>query len=160
MAYRSGQLARLTGVSTDTLRHYERMGILRSTRAANGYRQYPESAVQRVHLVQRALTLGFRLQELAKILGERDRGGAPCREVRALAERKLEEARARLADLETLCLRLETMLQEWDSLLAESPPGKRAELLRRLPAVPERLTRETVVRRRRKGRPDSRGETE
>ena len=48
----SGELAKLTGVSTDTLRHYERKGVLaRPRRSGNGYRQYPATALQRVRLV-------------------------------------------------------------------------------------------------------------
>ncbi len=165
--YRSGELARLSGVSPDTLRHYERKGILRPNRAANGYRQYPESAVERVRLVQRALGLGFSLDELAKIFGERDRGGAPCQEVRALAGRKLEQARVRLAELETLCSRLEALVREWDSMLAETLPGNRAELLRTLPentpAGRPRMAKRGVQiesSRPRPERPGSKGETE
>ena len=58
--YRSGELAELAGVSTDTLRHYERKGVLaRPLRTANDYRQYPATALQRVRLVRRALSVGF-----------------------------------------------------------------------------------------------------
>ncbi len=53
---RAGELARATGVSTDTLRHYERKGVLgRPRRSANGYREYPPEALERVLLVRRAL---------------------------------------------------------------------------------------------------------
>jgi DNA-binding transcriptional MerR regulator len=66
---RSGELARLTGVSTDTIRHYERLGILpKSQRTNGGYRMFPASAVERVQLAQRALQLGFSLNELSEIL--------------------------------------------------------------------------------------------
>src|ERR1039457_3399791 len=76
---RSGELASLTGVSADTLRHYERLGILRTShRASAVYRMFPPSAVERVQLAQRALQLGFSLKELAEILRIRDNGGAPC----------------------------------------------------------------------------------
>ena len=79
----SGELARLTGVSTDTLRHYERRGLVpRPSRSNSGYRQYPLEVADRVRLVQRALAVGFSLDELARILRERDKGKAPCREVR------------------------------------------------------------------------------
>src|SRR6185295_15337497 len=88
--YRSGELARLAGVSPDTLRHYERKRLLqRPRRSANGYREYPPSTLDRVHLVRRALAVGFTLDELARILSVRDQGGAPCRQVRALAGEKL-----------------------------------------------------------------------
>jgi DNA-binding transcriptional MerR regulator len=90
---RSGELARECGVSTDTLRHYERIGVLpRPKRTASGYREYPADAGKRVRLVRRALGIGFTLDELAGILQTRDAGGAPCREVRALAESKRSHA--------------------------------------------------------------------
>ena len=75
------ELAQLTGVSTDTLRHYERKGVLGiPARSQGGYRLYPPEAVGRVRLVRRALAIGFTLHDLAAVLSERDRGGAPCRQ--------------------------------------------------------------------------------
>ena len=53
-----GELAKATGVSTDTLRHYERKGLLNSRRARNGYRQYPEDALERVRMVRQGLAWG------------------------------------------------------------------------------------------------------
>lgn len=59
---RSGQLAHLTGVSTDTLRHYERLGLLPlPQRTVGNYREYSPVSQQRVELIQRALTIGFSL---------------------------------------------------------------------------------------------------
>jgi DNA-binding transcriptional MerR regulator len=70
---RSGQLANLTGLSTDTLRHYERLGLLPlPQRTAGNYREYPPASQLRVELVQRALTIGFSLPELKAILAVRD----------------------------------------------------------------------------------------
>jgi len=66
---RAGELARLCGVSTDTLRHYERVGVMaRPLRTRAGYRQYPAEALLRVRVVRRALAIGFTLAELSKIL--------------------------------------------------------------------------------------------
>lgn len=74
---RSGQLARLTGVSTDTLQHYERLGLLPlPSRTAGNYREYSSISRQRVELIRRALAIGFSLSELRGILAVRDRGGA------------------------------------------------------------------------------------
>ena len=79
----AGQLARLSFVSTDSLRHYERVGVLpKPRRTPAGYRQYPPEAVARVRMIRRALALGFTLRELARVLRVREKGGAPCREVR------------------------------------------------------------------------------
>jgi DNA-binding transcriptional MerR regulator len=135
----AGQLARLCGVSTDTLRHYERVGVLaRPRRTAAGYRQYPPEAETRVRLVRRALALGFSLPELARILRVRDRGGAPCREVRALAASKLEQVERQLADLGLLRDHLRQLLASWDRRLDATPEGKRAGLLEALVDLPVR----------------------
>jgi DNA-binding transcriptional MerR regulator len=130
---RAGELARAAGVSTDTLRHYERKGVLRAPRrSANGYREYPLDALARVRLVRRALAFGFTLEELARVLGERGRGGAPCREVRALGARKLAEVETRLGELLALRGELSALLGEWDSRLAKTADGERAGLLESL----------------------------
>jgi DNA-binding transcriptional MerR regulator len=126
---RAGELARKTGLSKDTLRHYERKGLLASRRSPNGYREYDAQAPGRVHLVQRALAVGFTLDELARLMRIRDRGGTPCREVRALAAAKLESIEAQLRDLALLRDQMRTMLGEWDARLARTPRGRPARLL-------------------------------
>jgi DNA-binding transcriptional MerR regulator len=129
----SGQLARLCGISADTLRHYERVGVLpRAPRTRAGYRQYPPEAQTRVLAVRRALALGFSLAELARIFRVRERGGAPCREVRRLAEAKLGEIEQRLVDLAALRDDLREVLADWDRRLESTPEGMRAGLLERL----------------------------
>jgi DNA-binding transcriptional MerR regulator len=133
--YRSGELAKLAGVSSDTLRHYERKGVLaRPFRGANGYRQYPANALQRVRLIRRALAVGFTLDELAAVLSVRDSGGAPCAEVRALAAVKLSEVETRLRELVDLRHELRALLKDWDNRLIHRAPGERARLLESLGA--------------------------
>jgi len=66
-SWRIGELAKATGVSTDTLRHYERKGVLRSARSGNGYREYPKNALERVRTIRQALSVGFTLDELSTI---------------------------------------------------------------------------------------------
>src|SRR5579864_1568601 len=115
---RSGELARECGISTDTLRHYERVGVLpKPKRTLAGYRQYPPEAVKRVRLVRRALEIGFTLDELARILKVRDSGGAPCREVRALAELKLRQVIAKIEELGELRDHMRRVLADWDQRL-------------------------------------------
>ncbi len=133
--YHSGELAELAGVSTDTLRHYERKGVLsRPLRKANDYRQYPASALQRVRLIRRAIAFGFTLDELASVLNVRDSGGAPCVEVRALAAAKLSDVETRLRELSELRNELRAVLKDWDTRLKHRSPGQRAHLLESLNA--------------------------
>ena len=129
---RSGQLASLAGVSTDTLRHYERMGLLSSQRASNGYREYQPEALARVRLIQHSLSVGFALDELAGFLTVRDKGGAPCKQVRAIASRKLEDLEGRIRALRELRDDLRAMLKDWDARLAGARNGGRAWLLETL----------------------------
>lgn len=129
----SGELARLAGVSSDTLRHYERVGVLpRPPRTESGYRRYPPSSVDRVRLIRRALAIGFSLDELRRLLQVRERGGAPCRKVRDLAASKLAQTEERIAELEALRDQLRGLLRDWDGRLARTPDGQQARLLESL----------------------------
>lgn len=151
----AGELAKAAGVSTDTLRHYERKGVLRRPpRAANGYRRYQPEALERVLLVRRAIAFGFTLDELARVLSARDRGAAPCKEVHALAAAKLEEAEERLAQLSSLRDELRATLKDWDGRLSKTPGGGRAGLLESLASgngrgKPRAGKRELIRKRRR-----------
>lgn len=112
---RIGELARLTDVSVDTLRHYERKGLLKPQRLSNGYRVYPAHAVERVQLVQCALVLGFTLDELARVLKVRDGGGAPCRQVISLTATKLAALEDRLREMTALRDEMRALLQGWEA---------------------------------------------
>ncbi len=130
---RSGEMARDAGVSTDTLRHYERKGLIAPPRRSqNGYREYSVQSLERVRLVRRALGVGFTLDELARILGVRDKGGAPCRQVRELAAFKLEALEAQIKQMSALRNELRGLLTEWDSMLESATPGQPVSLLERM----------------------------
>lgn len=129
-ALRSGELARRAGVSPDTLRHYERRGLLpRPERSAAGYRLYSGAALERVRLIRGALSIGFTVSELGTILADRDRGGAPCRRVRGLAAEKLAAVQLQLRALRFWRRQLRAALADWDRRLKNTPEGKRAGLL-------------------------------
>jgi MerR family transcriptional regulator, copper efflux regulator len=135
--FRSGELARLVGVSRDTLRHYERKRVLpRPSRSPNGYREYSEDAVDRIRVIRRALAVGFTLDELATILRHRSEGGIPCKSVRHLAAAKLAQLRERIAEMRALESQLEKIVEQWDSKLRSMPQGARAYLLESLASTP------------------------
>lgn len=123
------ELARLAGVSRDTLRHYERRGLLSPQRTSSGYRRYPPDSVERVRLIRRALMVGFSLKELARVLGEREKGRVPCQSVRALVQARLAELTKKLQELRLLKRDLEALLRGWDATLAVTPKGVQARLL-------------------------------
>ena len=153
------EVARATGVSTDTLRHYERNGLLPTVaRRAAGYRQYQSATVQRVLLIQRALVVGFSVADLKRVLGVHDKGGAPCRSVRQLVGERLDELNRKIEELTALRRELRLLVQEWDAKLEKTPQGQRAHLLETLGSRP-RLERTRHERRasaglRRARRPD------
>ena len=127
------ELAATAGVSTDTLRHYERSGVLPTpARTRAGYRRYPAGAVARVAMIRRALAIGFSIKDLARVLGERERGGAPCRKVRAIVGDRLARIDAEIAALATLKAELGELIRDWDSQLAKTPANSQARLLDRL----------------------------
>jgi DNA-binding transcriptional MerR regulator len=132
--WRVGELAKAAGVSADTLRHYERKGLLRPQRSHNGYREYPEHAFERVRMIRQALAVGFTLDELREVFKVFDRGGAPCHEVRSLAATKLAEIETHLEDVLALRNELRASLKEWDARLAQTASGQRASLLKILAA--------------------------
>ena len=136
-ALRSGKLAHLTGVSPDTIRHYERMRILpESPRTASGYRMYAPDAIDRVRLVQRALQLGFTLTELSEILRVRDRGGVPCLRVLNMTEEKLASLQRKIQELRRTQRYMRQLVRLWREQLAQTAPGKQAMLLSSLPDKP------------------------
>jgi DNA-binding transcriptional MerR regulator len=145
-------VARVTGVSTDTLRHYERQGLLPAvTRTDSGYRRYSPATIERALLIQRALVVGFSLAELKRVFNVRDKGGAPCRSVRALVGERLDELNRRIDQLVALREDLRALLVEWDGKLANTPQGQRAHLLDALAGQPgiEQSRRERHVPSRR-----------
>ncbi|RMH17435.1 MAG: heavy metal-responsive transcriptional regulator [Gemmatimonadetes bacterium] len=98
-----GKLARAAGVSVETLRYYERRGLLPAPeRTPAGYRVYDEEAVRRVRFIRRAQRLGFTLHEIGTLLDLR--GGSPerCARVEAHAEHTIERIDHRIAELRAM----------------------------------------------------------
>lgn len=110
-----GEVARETGVGVETLRFYERRGLLgRPARTQSGYRVYDASVVEQVNFIKRAQSIGFSLDEIAEILVESADGRLPCREVREMARRKLVELDERLKEMRRYRSELARTLQDWD----------------------------------------------
>jgi len=148
----SGELARLAGVSTDTLRHYERLKLLSTPRRSPGnYRMYPANTLDRVRLIRRALAVGFSLPELVKVLKIRDDGGAPCRQVKLLLEEKLAVLDVQIADLTAMRAHLRNVLKDWEQRLLGTPDGKPARLLETLTAPPRKENQHEITTRSRRG---------
>ena len=147
---RIGQLAETTGVSTDTIRYYEKIGLLPAPqRSGSGYREYPSGAGNRLRVIRNAVQLGFPLTEIAKVLRVRDSGGAPCRQVRDYAQHVVGEIDQRIAQLTTERHSMVELIRAWDRQL-EQARGGRAHLLEShdLPARAPEVKHARLRRRR------------
>jgi DNA-binding transcriptional MerR regulator len=128
-----GKAAALAGVSADTIRYYERLGVLpRPARTRAGYRLYAPAIVNRLTLVRNAQRFGFSLREIAGFLRVRDAGGTPCRTVRAAAEQMLEALEQQIADLAVRREEMRKTLRGWDRRLEATPEGSPGRLLENL----------------------------
>ncbi len=95
-----GKLARAAAVGVETIRFYERRGLLPPPpRSAAGYRHYGPDALRRLRFIQRAKELGFSLDETAELLALRADASARCDDVRSAAAAKLRDVEAKLRDL-------------------------------------------------------------
>ncbi|HWO99704.1 MAG TPA: MerR family transcriptional regulator [Methylococcus sp.] len=117
-------LAQRCGVSTDTIRYYTQIGLLRPARhPKTGYKLYSEKDVKRVDFVRRARYLGYTLQEIAQIFEEAERGKSPCPLVRDLIQRHIFENRKRLDESMELQIRMERALAQWATMPDGVPDG-------------------------------------
>ena len=104
-----GRVARSSGVHLETIRYYERIGLIPAPgRTEGGHRAYETQALGRLTFVRRARELGFSIEEIRALLGLAEPGHRGCEEVRVVAEAHLRDVRAKIADL----ARLEALLAE------------------------------------------------
>jgi len=109
---RVGELAAAAGVAADTVRYYERAGLLPAPpRTPGGYRAYDGDAVDRMKFIQGAQRLGLRLRDIAELLAVRDTGVCPCEPAEQLLSRRLNEIDAEMARLAALRRELAVMVE-------------------------------------------------
>jgi len=110
-----GQLSRLTGVNIETIRYYEKIGImLHPPRNSSGYRIYSAPHLERLTFVRRSRELGFSQQEVRKLLTLVDEHKYTCAEVRAMTARQLSSVQQKIRDLNKLEKVLADMVRECD----------------------------------------------
>jgi DNA-binding transcriptional MerR regulator len=111
-------LAGQVGLSADTVRYYERVGLLpRPSRSPAGYRLYDEAAVDRLRLIRGAQRAGLRLKDISHLLQAVDQGRCPCGHTQALLRQRLDEVRAELERLRSVETELVRLLEH------RPPPG-------------------------------------
>jgi MerR family transcriptional regulator, mercuric resistance operon regulatory protein len=103
VALRVSELAGLAGVSPDTIRYYEKEGLLpKPTRSPSGYRQFEEDSADRVRFIKYAQGLGLKLAEIRELLEIHDKGACPCGHTKMLLQRRLKEIDQEVARLGAL----------------------------------------------------------
>ena len=115
--FRIGEVARQSGVAIETLRFYEKSGLLSPEgRTQSGYRLYDGNVLERLRFIKKAQSVGFRLDEIARIIEESEAGKRPCKEVRRLAAEKLSELEKRIRELQRYRRELKETLNAWEHI--------------------------------------------
>ena len=110
-----GIVAAQAGVGVETIRFYERKGLIdRPPRRARGFRSYSSETVERVTFIRKAKDLGFSLHEVQDLLSIRDEDGATCADVFRRAEAKIADVGARIAALKSMRRSLAALMHECD----------------------------------------------
>lgn len=105
-----GRLARTLGVNVETVRYYQRVGLVNEPdRPLTGYRVYSMEVADRIRFIKRAQRLGFSLREIAKLL---ELGDGHCDDVREQAEKRREQIDAQISDLEAMRSALDRLIEE------------------------------------------------
>jgi DNA-binding transcriptional MerR regulator len=118
---RVGELAEAVGVRADTVRYYERIGLLPApARTSSGYRAYGPLAVERMRFIQGAQRIGLTLTDIRDLLAIRDTGTCPCEPAEGLLHRRLTDLDAQLARLHALRAEMVAMLTRLPT--AKCPP--------------------------------------
>jgi DNA-binding transcriptional MerR regulator len=109
------ELGERGGVAPDTIRYYERVGLLApAARAPNGYREYGEEALEDLRFIHKAQALGLKLRDIQEVMEIAAGGRAPCEHVRAALDSRLREVEARLRELRSLRSTLREALTRLD----------------------------------------------
>jgi MerR family transcriptional regulator, mercuric resistance operon regulatory protein len=111
-----GEFARRSGCNVETVRYYERIGLIpEPARTGGGYRLYETADVQRLMFARRARELGFTLEEVRSLMGlSTHNARTACAEVRELAANRLAQVRAKIADLQVIEGLLAQAVQRYD----------------------------------------------
>ncbi len=119
----TGQVAKQAHVNVETVRYYERRGLLpEPARRPSGYRNYPPGAVRRIRFIRHAQQLGFSLEEVSELLQLRVDPHTPCSEIKHRAEAKNDEIERRIDDLRHMQQALITLA---DTCTGEGPIAER-----------------------------------
>jgi|SRR5579859_392975 len=146
------EVARIAGVGPDSIRHYERIGLLpKAERSLAGYRLWSAREVQYLRWVPPAKRAGFTLHELAEIFRMYRAGSAPCCSVRDLLQQKLADLDREVDELSNLRNQLRRVFVRWKGRLRRASSGDFVPLFDDLHQVPVTKSTAALTRKGRKG---------
>ncbi|MGD2199968.1 Hg(II)-responsive transcriptional regulator [Lysinibacillus fusiformis] len=109
MRYRVSELAEKCSINKETIRYYEKIGLLSEpSRTDSGYRVYSDDTVNRINFIKRMQDLGFSLAEINKLLGVVDKDNERCRDMYDFVSQKIDDVQDKIRDLK----RIESMLMK------------------------------------------------
>ena len=110
-----GEVAKRSGIGIETLRFYEKGGLLgRPGRTESGYRVYDSGVLQRLDFIKRSQMLGFSLDEIKRIIADKEAGKSPCHEVREIVRRRLGELDEKLKEMRRYRKELGAAFKNWE----------------------------------------------
>lgn len=113
--YQIGQAAKESGCSIDTIRYYEKEGLLKeAARTEGGFRKYARNAIERIRFIKKAQSFGLTLSEIKAIMRESEKGlESCCNHVSKVLSRKLVELEAKIKELQTTRKQLHSLMESW-----------------------------------------------
>jgi Hg(II)-responsive transcriptional regulator len=120
-----GKVADMAGVGVETIRYYEREGIIEQPPRDEGFREYPEEVIHRVRFIKRAQELGFTLNEIAELLSLHVKGRGACSTVKEKADQKLKQIEEKISDLR----RIQQALIKVKKICERQPPSEKCPVL-------------------------------
>lgn len=110
-----GEVSKRSGIGIEALRFYEKSGLLdKPERTDSGYRMYNAQVLDRLAFIKQAQVLGFSLEDIKRIIDEKQAGQNPCHEVRELVRLRLQELDDRMQEMQRYRQELAVILAEWD----------------------------------------------
>jgi MerR family transcriptional regulator, copper efflux regulator len=120
-----GRVAEMVGVGVETIRYYEREGIIEQPPREEGFREYSEDVIHRVRFIKRAQELGFSLDEISELLSLHVKGRGTCSTVKEKADQKLKQIEEKISDLR----KIQQALIKVKKICERQPPLEKCPVL-------------------------------
>ncbi|MCB5160948.1 MerR family transcriptional regulator [Marinomonas algarum] len=121
----TSELAKLVGVTPETVRFYTRQGLLKAVKQpSNGYRVYDQTAVTHLTFITHATAIGFSLKEVQDIMQSSEQGKSPCPQVRQMLRHKIVETEQKIVSLTAHLSMMKTTLSDWADKEDTVPNGQ------------------------------------